>query len=98
MPIWKPFAMAMSVVALAISWNASGETSASRVERELLAAVNQARRAHGLAPLRWNEALAIAARGHAEMMAERGSAEHDFAGEPGLAGLLHGGAGAFSLV
>src|ERR1700690_2553453 len=72
------------IAALALCSTASGETSASRVERELLASVNQARRARGLAPLRWNKALATAARGHAEMMAERGSAEHNFAGEPGL--------------
>ena len=72
------------IVALAISWPAYGETSASMVERELLAAVNQARRAHGLASLRWSEALATAARQHAEVMAARGTAEHDFAGEPGL--------------
>lgn len=74
----------MPVAAVALCLTASGETSASRVERELLASINQARRTHGLAPLRWNEALATAARGHAEMMAERGSAEHEFAGEPGL--------------
>ena len=82
MPITKR--LAPFTVALAICWTAYGETSASRAERELLASVNQARRVHGLAPLRWDEALATAARRHAEMMAERGSAQHGFAGEPGL--------------
>jgi uncharacterized protein YkwD len=72
------------IIVLAVCWAAHGEISASLVERELLASVNQARRAHGLAPLRWNEALAIAARRHAEVMAERGSAQHGFEGEPGL--------------
>jgi uncharacterized protein YkwD len=72
------------LIVLAFCGAAYGETSASRVERELLALVNQARRAYGLTPLRWNEALATAAHRHAEVMAERGSAQHDFAGEPGL--------------
>src|SRR5450755_1253117 len=72
------------IAALALCSTASGETSASRVERELLASVNQARRAYGLAPLRWNELLATAARRHAEVMAARGSAQHGFEGEPGL--------------
>jgi uncharacterized protein YkwD len=50
----------------------------------LFAAVNQARHAQGLAPLRWNEALATAARRHAEVMAAHGSAQHGYEGEPGL--------------
>jgi uncharacterized protein YkwD len=55
-----------------------------RAERDLFAAVNQARRAQGLAPLRWNESLAAAARRHARVMAEHRSAEHGFEGEPSL--------------
>jgi len=50
-----------------------------------LASVNQARRAVGLVPLRWDDRLAAAARRHAEVMAERGSAQHGFTGEPSLA-------------
>jgi uncharacterized protein YkwD len=37
-----------------------------------------------LAPLRWDELLATAARRHAEVMAEHGSAQHGFEGEPSL--------------
>jgi uncharacterized protein YkwD len=55
-----------------------------RAERELFASVNQARRAQGLAPLRWDESLAAAARRHANVMAEHGSALHGFEGEPSL--------------
>jgi uncharacterized protein YkwD len=76
--------VARFLIVLALGCAAYGEIPASRLERELLAAANQARRAQGVAPLRWNEALAIAARRHAEVMAERGSAQHDFEGEPGL--------------
>jgi len=65
-------------------WLAYGQTATLRAERELFASVNQARRAHGLTPLRWDESLAAAARRHAEAMAEHGSAQHGFEGEPSL--------------
>ena len=61
-----------------------GQSAALRAERELFAAVNEARRSQGLAPLRWNESLAVAARRHAAVMAEHGEAQHGFEGEPGL--------------
>ncbi len=67
-----------------LCWIAFGQTPASRAERELFVAVNHARRSQGLPPLRWDEALAAAARRHAEVMAERGSAAHAFQGEPSL--------------
>ncbi|HLM81081.1 MAG TPA: CAP domain-containing protein [Terriglobales bacterium] len=63
---------------------AYSQTAALRAERDLFAAVNQARRAQGLTPLRWDESLATAARRHAKVMAERGSAQHGFEGEPNL--------------
>jgi uncharacterized protein YkwD len=56
-----------------------------QAERELFAAVNQARRMQGsMAPLRWDESLAAAAQRHAGVMAEHGSAQHVFPGEPSL--------------
>jgi len=63
---------------------AYSQTPALRAERELFAAANQTRRAQGLTPLRWDESLATAARRHAKVMAERGSAQHEFEGEPSL--------------
>ncbi len=75
---------AMTMVGMMLCWPAYGETFALRAERELFASVNQARRAEGLAPLRWDESLAAAARRHAEAMAEHGSAQHGFEGEPSL--------------
>jgi uncharacterized protein YkwD len=53
-------------------------------EKELLAAVNHERRNYGLAPLRWDESLAAAARHHAVVMAKHDSVEHVFEGEPNL--------------
>ena len=47
--------------------------------------MNQARQAQGLPSLKWNEALAVAARRHAGVMAQHGSAEHAYPGEPSLA-------------
>ncbi len=73
-----------TMVGTMLCWSAYGQTPATRAERELFASVNQARRVEGLAPLRWNESLAAAARHHAEVMAEHGSAQHAFDGEPSL--------------
>jgi hypothetical protein len=46
---------------------------------------NAARSEQGLAPLRWDEALAQAARAHAELLLQNRQLSHQFAGEPGLA-------------
>ncbi len=67
-----------------LCWPAYAQTATLRAERELFAAVNQARRAQRLSPLRWDESLATAARRHAEAMAEHGLAQHGFEGEPSL--------------
>src|ERR1039458_10022445 len=75
---------AVAMVGIMLCWPSYGQTPTLRAERELFASVNQARRAQGLAPLRWDESLATAARRHAEVMAERGSAQHGFEGEPSL--------------
>lgn len=64
---------------------AQAQTNSNAAEQELFVAVNRARQAQGLPALRWNNALAAAARRHAGVMAQRGAAEHGFAGEPGLA-------------
>ncbi len=75
---------AVAMVGIVLCRSAYTQTPMSRAEQELFFSVNQARRAQGLAPLRWNDALAAAARYHAEVMAEHGSAQHAFEGEPSL--------------
>jgi uncharacterized protein YkwD len=75
---------AVAMVKITLCWPSYGEIPLPRAERELFAAVNQARRAQGSAPLRWDESLAAAARRHAEAMAKHGSAQHRFEGEPSL--------------
>jgi uncharacterized protein YkwD len=74
------FAMVGSVIVVA-----QAQSGASAAEQQLFASVNQARRAQGLPDLKWNETLAVAARRHAGLMAQHGSAEHGYAGEPTLA-------------
>jgi uncharacterized protein YkwD len=73
------------VIGLSAFLAAQTQNSASAAELQLFASVNQARRAQGLPALRWNDALATAARRHAAIMAQKGSASHGFAGEPNLA-------------
>lgn len=76
--------LAAAGLGIMLCWYAYSQTPVSRAERELFASVNQARRERGLAPLRWDDRLAAAARRHAEVMAQRGSAQHGFTGEPSL--------------
>src|ERR1700683_4507179 len=71
--------MAATIVICSLTY---AQTTMVRAERELFASINQARRANGLPALRWNEALGTAARRHAGIMAEHGSAQHGFPGEP----------------
>jgi uncharacterized protein YkwD len=51
-------------------------------EKILLDGANRERAAHGLQPLQWDAALANAAHGHAERMAQRNELSHQFPGEP----------------
>jgi uncharacterized protein YkwD len=53
-------------------------------ERALFDAASRERAAQGLPQLRWDSALANAAREHAVIMAQRGTLSHQFAGEPAL--------------
>lgn len=48
---------------------------------QLLALVNQARAAAGAAPLKWDEALALAARKHCQRMTAEGPIGHRYPGE-----------------
>src|SRR5712692_10989353 len=57
-------------------------------ERQLFDAVNRERTEQSLAALRWDEALAKAARLHARRMAFYNIVEHQLSGEPDLEGRL----------
>jgi uncharacterized protein YkwD len=75
---------AVAMVGIMLCWTAYGESAVAQAERELFASINQTRRAQGLSTLRWDDSLAAAARRHALLMAERGTAQHGFEGEPSL--------------
>jgi uncharacterized protein YkwD len=62
--------------------HAQPQTAAA--ERSLFDAANHERAAQGLPQLRWDNALANAAHGHALLMAQRNALSHQFPGEPPL--------------
>ncbi len=64
--------------------SAIAQPKADLAGQQLFQAINRQREAYGLPPLKWDEALANAARQHAEFMAEQRSISHGFAGEPSL--------------
>jgi uncharacterized protein YkwD len=60
------------------------QTAATHSERRLFNLVNQERQAQAVPSLKWNDALATAARQHAEVMAQHGEAQHVFPGEANM--------------
>jgi uncharacterized protein YkwD len=62
----------------------SQQPRGSTVERGLLESANRARREQGLPALKWDDALAGAARKHAELMAQQRTLSHQLSGEPSL--------------
>lgn len=56
------------------------------VARDLFNSANRERRAQGLSPLKWDNALASAAQRHAAVMAKQGTLSHQFPGESSLPG------------
>lgn len=77
-------ASCLLVICLAFSVVGSAQNKAASPERELFDATNRERTAHGLPALRWNDALALAARKHANEMAHKDALSHQFPGEPSL--------------
>jgi uncharacterized protein YkwD len=53
-------------------------------EQDLFSAVNRERKAQNLPTLKWDDALADAARKHAEAMAQHATISHQLPGEPNL--------------
>jgi uncharacterized protein YkwD len=69
------------VLFLPLCW---GQLRGSSVERGLFEAANRDRREQGLPSLKWNEALAEAARQHADQMAQQRTLSHQLPKEPSL--------------
>ncbi len=64
---------------------ANSQGHAGDSEQTLLQSANRERAAKGLAPLKWSDALAEAARQHAVRMAQQNTLSHQLPGEPALA-------------
>lgn len=62
----------------------SAATGPQGSDRALFDAANRERQVRRLGPLRWDPALARAARDHAVLMARSAAISHQFPGEPGL--------------
>jgi uncharacterized protein YkwD len=77
------FTLALFVIAILVGPQVTvhAQQSVSSAERALFEAANRERVAQGLQPLRWDEALANAAREHAMRMAQRNALSHQFPGE-----------------
>src|SRR5437899_9862349 len=56
----------------------------SNAEQALLQLANQARAQHNLPPLRWDSALAVAARNHLHWVVRSSDLRHQYPGEPDL--------------
>jgi uncharacterized protein YkwD len=78
-------AIAMLAVGGAIAVAGQSRSSSTDAELRLLESVNHVRKEQGLPGLHWSNELAVAARKHAGVMAQHGTAQHGFSGEPGLA-------------
>lgn len=72
------------VVVLLLIEMAAAQPYPTSAEWKLFNSVNEERKATGLAPLRWDEHLATAARRHAAEMAKRNAISHEFPGEASL--------------
>jgi uncharacterized protein YkwD len=83
------FSKALLIAALTIgavfsSTSAPAQPRSETAEQQLFQSINRERAANGLPPLKWDEALANAARQHAEAMAAQRSISHGFPGEASL--------------
>ena len=75
---------ALITLLIVCAGSAVAQQKTSDAERQLFSSVNLERKAHGLPALRYDEALANAARAHAQRMAQQGTISHQLPGEPNL--------------
>lgn len=80
----------LSAMALTATMAAMPALAQQSAEQQVMELANADRAQHGLAPLKWDPALAQAAAEHAQLMAQQQALSHQFAGEPDL--VARGGA------
>jgi hypothetical protein len=95
-------ALCLAVVAPAILAQAAGQdgrrVSIQPEAWQLVVLANQARAAAGAGQLKWDPALAAAARQHCLRMAAEGSISHQYANEPDVSGRAGQAGARFSLI
>jgi hypothetical protein len=89
---------AIALIALLITPTLHAAPQASTADFALLDAANRDRAALGRHPLRWDPALAAAARQHALMMAHKGAISHQFPGEAPMQDRARQAGAHFSLI
>jgi hypothetical protein len=89
---------AILLLALLITPSLHARPQSSTADASLLDAANRDRAALGRHPLRWDPALAAAARQHALLMAHKGTLSHQFPGEPPMQDRARQAGAHFSLV
>jgi len=93
-------AMAMALLA-AGAWAQADRVSSGAIQSEawqLVQLANQARAQAGAGPLKWDAALAAAARRHCLRMATEGALSHQYTGEPELGARAQAAGAHFSLI
>jgi uncharacterized protein YkwD len=78
------FVLIVCGVFLFLASSSPAQQASESVERQILDAANQARRAQGVMRLKWNAALAHAAQQHAYVMARQNALSHQFPKEAAL--------------
>jgi uncharacterized protein YkwD len=69
-----------------VSASLLAQRRAEEAERQLFESINRERVSQGLSRLKWDDALANAARQHAETIAAQNTLSHQLPGEPSLPG------------
>src|SRR5438045_4118668 len=81
---WFTFFLFIVAILIAPQVTVHAQQAVGSAERALFDAANRDRAAHALQPLRWDDALANAAREHAIRMAQRNALSHQFSAELAL--------------
>src|ERR1035437_6481251 len=94
-------------LAVPVVWAQAQSSRSSRIERstaiqpeawQIVLLANQARAQAGARPLKWDAALAAAARQHCLLMAANRSISHQYAGEPDVSARAKQSGAHFSLI
>jgi uncharacterized protein YkwD len=80
----KILGMIYFCLAVLLVTNSAVAQSARKAERQIFEATNRERQSRGLPALVWNDDLALAARQHAEAMAQSNTLSHQLPGEASL--------------